>query len=424
MFSDGAFAAIGANKTKYWVGEYPPTDSYFSSTNLYDPMSLYREQPVHHGTYDTVQIIEFDIGSVSYWKLILIEAVSLLKRGLDTALTLQFRESEYLTIFALASFMTQKWNIAIQSFDQSVSADRVFTISIVLRRLDSVTTSSVDFCMVTDGTRDANVQAFLDSVRANQIHAVQKIAVYICGPEDSVNKLETHGLDVHHVEPPHQFLEKGWITKKKNLLVESATADTLVILHDRYTLDKDFLWNLDAYGWDFEVLVPYQRTTEGKRFPDWVSTSSLWTWTPSLLLEAHEYNEFVYVNGGAIIAKRSVLLECPWNEMLFWNQGEDVELSRRMAFKSIVPRYADTVQLNVLQYRDGYIASFEKSSRHLKNARGQYPGLLSRILQSNLIGEIFRLPVVQKIAKSRLAADLQKTSPGAWVARRLVGHSK
>jgi hypothetical protein len=128
------------------------------------------------------------------------------------------------------------------------------------------------------------------------------------------------------------------------------------------------------------------------------------------------------VNGGAILAKREVLQLFPWNELLYWNQGEDVELSRRMQQRSIYPRYARTLELVVLQVRDGYIESFEKSRINNQRKPGRYDGVVSKFLQSQIVGALLRAPAFRQLVKSKWARRFQTTFLGAWIARRLVIH--
>ena len=41
-----------------------------------------------------------------------------------------------------------------------------------------------------------------------------------------------------------ETIKPGWITKKKNMLVENAKYDNVVIFHDYFVFDKDFYNNL------------------------------------------------------------------------------------------------------------------------------------------------------------------------------------
>jgi len=45
-----------------------------------------------------------------------------------------------------------------------------------------------------------------------------------------------------------------------------------------------------------------------------------------------------YINGGLIIAKTKTLRDVPFNELVFWQQAEDVELAHAFRSLSIPPR--------------------------------------------------------------------------------------
>lgn len=410
-----------SRKSVYWVGTRSPITESKVSDALLNPLNLHREAPDLHGSFDSVNLMEVDLGSLENWKLVLDQAIRLLNYDGPSELTLRFTESKNCTVFQLANFMRARTDFSIEDFEQTVTADRVFIYHFkLMRRLGKPSLLTFDFGIITDGKRNSNVVQFIESIEKANIGHDFKTRVFVCGPLDLLPDLHHEKIEVTEIDGETRFDHKGWITRKKNLILQKSTAENILIAHDRYALPEDFFDRMIEYGADFGVIVPSQRTTKGQRFPDWVTLSSQWSWTPSYLMQGHEFNENMYVNGGLVLAKRHLLLEHPWNELLFWSQGEDVEQSRRMQQAGIVPAYANCVQLEVLEYRDGYIASFERGNPVQEPVKIR--GLAAAFLASSLVAKAIKTRPGQALVNSNLGTYLRATNFGAWLGRRLSSH--
>ena len=53
-------------------------------------------------------------------------------------------------------------------------------------------------------------------------------------------------------------------------------------------------------------------------------------WSAGGLLDYRAYSQYAYNPGGATIVRKAFWRDFPWNENLFWNEHEDVELCRRV----------------------------------------------------------------------------------------------
>jgi hypothetical protein len=122
----------------------------------------------------------------------------------------------------------------------------------------------------------------------------------------------------------------GWITRKKNLICEAARYSDILICHDRYELDPSFHSDWEAWGYSYGIAGPRARLPDGRRGMDWVVASSQnHTWSNGGLLDYRSYSPYVYIPGGATAVRKSFWKRYPWNENLYWNEHEDVELCRR-----------------------------------------------------------------------------------------------
>ena len=130
-------------------------------------------------------------------------------------------------------------------------------------------------------------------------------------------------------------------------------------MHNRYKLPSNFIDSFLTFGLDFELCVVPQMLNSNKiRVPDWVSQSSDFRLTKNYWLEYGSYSPYQYSPGGMIIAKRDILLETPWNELITWNMAEDVELSQRLRNKGYVYKLNDQTKALVLSLREDIIKDF------------------------------------------------------------------
>ena len=126
--------------------------------------------------------------------------------------------------------------------------------------------------------------------------------------------------------------KEGWITKKKNILAQSAKYENVVLMHDYYVFDKNWYKNFLEFGNNWDVASCQQLLITGKRhFTDWV----IWDSPMYPRYSALPYDEWtmtncMYQSGGFMIVKKALVEKLPFNEDLVHNQAEDVEWSLRM----------------------------------------------------------------------------------------------
>ena len=347
---------LGAQRV-FWAGSHPPVPFVTADPRIYDARADFRMASERHQSFEVAYLVERDLARYKQWPLILDEALRTLIPG--GTLIVRSSQSQFLTVFRLASFI-RSWTqakVALRVHHQHVNgaALAVFDLQTTDRRPSR--TDAFTFGVITDGRKPEYVEHFIRSVRALDGLSDIDSEIVVCGPESVRTQLDD-APDVRLVVQPDAFADRGWITRKKNLIVDAARYENLVIAHDRYSLAPDFLHQMRSFGGDFDVLVCRQVTANGSRMPDWVALGTDWNWSPPGMLEYGDYHPHLYVNGGVMIAKRHVLQAHAWNELLFWNQAEDVELTRRMTHAGLVPRLARHVTL-VTADRPKYLSSFE-----------------------------------------------------------------
>lgn len=341
----------------FWAGASPPLSRMESSNLILDPKADYRMPASFHQAFDLVYLVEKDLGKIKAWPLVVDEALRLLRPG--GMLVIRMTNSRLCSIFELKHQLFMWGNLSPEF--EFVCDDGAIQFAVKNRAFAPRPTGldSFSFGVITDGKRQSQLFAFLDSVREMRRRGHQRVEMLVCGPAAIRSEVEARYPGIVMVDDDGEFTAQGWITRKKNQLIARATGENVVIAHDRYTVAPDFLESLHEFGGDFACVVCKQLRPDGRRFPDWVALGSAWSWTAPAMLEYGDWSRHLYINGGIIIAKTALLRSIPWNELLFWNQAEDVELTRRLRAAGHVPRFARGVSATSHVTRHGTMESFE-----------------------------------------------------------------
>lgn len=346
---------VGAN---LWIGGSAPRHDMADGSAAYEPRQDFRLHPSQHQAFDLVFLVERDLARLKQWPLILDEALRAVAPG--GLIVIRASQSPLMSNFQLAHFVSRWTGDRFQLVNVADDAvTRILTIRLTHERRRPADDKAFSFGLVTDGRKPANVAAFVDSILAME-GATENIEILLSGPRSLLTDLGSKATAVTLVEQPEQFLEKGWITRKKNQLVAAASQPNIVIVHDRYVLPKTFLGEVSAFGGDFSVLAPRQTTFKGAPLPDWSMVADDLNWSTPGWMEHGDYHPWGFITGGVMIAKTEILRSTPWNELLFWGQAEDVELTRRLSAVGVVQRLARNVRVLSEEPRPGFVEGFER----------------------------------------------------------------
>jgi FkbM family methyltransferase len=376
---------LSSRRRVFWAGTRPPLTWFNHTGQIFDPAQGYRLPPTEHQQYDLVYLNERNLGDFKAWPLIVDEALRLLKP--DGMLSLRMSNTPLLSIFELMHLINSRMGMVVhhEAVDAKGMVEVVIHNTSVRPRPASV--DGLSFGVITNGQRDSHMLELVQSVITARNPLNIPIEILVCGPTSTVDFLCRHGLEVRHIPEPEDFRSLGWITRKKNLLVKVASQPISIIAHDRYQFPAAFIEQLHEFGGDFDVLVCRQTMQDGRRFPDWVALGADWSWTSPSMLGYGDWSRHLYINGGLMIARTAMLKKVPWNELLFWNQAEDVELTRRLQAAGVVPRMAAQVEAITQTMRPGFMGGFQSTpisyGRHL-NPGSAHPSAEFLIARSGL----------------------------------------
>jgi hypothetical protein len=329
-----------------------------NGTAIVDPERDFRLPPALHQRFDLVFVVEKELGAIKQWPLVLDEALRAVRPG--GIVVLRLIESGLLSIFQLANAI-EKWTGGQHVLIDQISDDGRFLLAVQLTHEQPRAASTTDFtfALITDGRKPGAVARFVDSVLALP-SGPGSSEIIICGPASITVDLGERASCVRLIPQPEEFSELGWITRKKNLLIDAATRENVIVAHDRYLIPADFIARMKDFGGDFDVIAPRQTSTDGRPLPDLVTISDHLNWSTPGWLEFGDYHPFGYVNGGVIVAKTERLRRTRWSELLFWGQAEDVDLSRRLQDVGVTPRPAREIRLVSEPPRAGFVEGFER----------------------------------------------------------------
>ena len=342
----------------FWVGESAPFD--FTTANILG-CTNFRLSPGHHRRYQVVWAYEQSPADLApgQFELVFDELLRLIDdRG---KLVVRFSQNDHFTVIKLKHFLGRRYNARIQ-VDHESFEDGVFTTVFDVRRfkLERYRDKRWTFAIVTQGKRKANVVRFLKSIRQFDPELIHEILVL--GPPDNAYE----PFDVRYMKTEYRE-HLAEISRKKNDIAEFATHPNLLIAHDRYVLDENFFAGFEQFGYDFDFTTVLQWYECGTRFPAYAAlVGEDLTW--STPIDCSDYNSLrasQFLNGGLLVGKTDSFRDIQFNDMLFWNQAEDLELARAFRNHSLPPRVNCFASATTLGITPEYTKTFvpETSSK-------------------------------------------------------------
>lgn len=202
------------------------------------------------------------------------------------------------------------------------------------------------FGIITNGKREQWVNKIIESIRKQKIPHYE---IIICGTY--FGKVERDTRYIHF----NKRDDKGWITKKKNLIVKKAKYENICMLHDRMVLDKSWYRGMKKWGNCFENLG-CQQLFEGVRVNDWIASHYFIDNKNGEKFSFESYVDYrdwyptILFLGQLNIFKKSLIIKNNlwWDESLFYGQREDFHFSMDLHKKGFIHRFNDFAKVFTL----------------------------------------------------------------------------
>jgi hypothetical protein len=258
--------------------------------------------------------------------------------SIDNHVEFHFKDNQYLTWFGLKAVIEKLFPNEFTIVSQTKIEPNYWVISFArieyLKEYYIAEHTGWTFGLLTLGDRQEGVRKFISSIEK---YCNEPYEIIIVCPQ-KIDFLTEH-KNVLLVK----FSERdslGWITKKKNMVCNYATYSDILVCHDRFLLTETFFEKFKTWGYSYGIAAPRVILSNGKRSLDWAMVSSQnYVWSSGGQLNYRTYSEFAYCPGGATLIRKSFWKKHKWNESIYWNEHEDVELCRR------VQRYGDIIYL-------------------------------------------------------------------------------
>lgn len=314
-----------------WFGKQPQFDMDIIDIQA---CSNYRLPSKFHGIYDTVWIYEKALHeyNILSWKIVLDEAIRLLKQ--NGKLILRLANKKEFSIPMIKNFIGRHSNLKVTIDNEFQGNNSIIVFNIERLNFDIYKNNTWTFAMLTNGKKDDVVIKFLESIRSNELNKSQ---IIISGPQkDIYDNYDVEYLDL----TKYRDNEYAEISRKKDDIAKIARNENIMIVHDRFYLDKNFFKNFEEYGYDFDFLAVRQETNDGRKLPYYcaIYEPNLAWGKPVDVQNSEILPRTAYVNGGCLVFKTKTLQKIGFNKLLFWNQMEDVEITQTFISDSIIPR--------------------------------------------------------------------------------------
>jgi hypothetical protein len=182
------------------------------------------------------------------------------------------------------------------------------------------------FGIITNGKRLDWIEEIINSIKVQRI---KNYEIIICGtykkrPEKNIIYI-----------PFNQRDDKGWITKKKNLIIQNSKYENICIVHDRMVLQKDWYSGMKKWGNFFESLGCRQIFAD-ERVNDWIAQTNFIYhgqteyFSSAVHIEYEDWYPTVWFTGQFYIFKKSVIKKVLLDETVYYGIDEDYRLSKQL----------------------------------------------------------------------------------------------
>lgn len=215
------------------------------------------------------------------------------------------------------------------------------------------------FGIITAGDNDNFINIIIKSIQNNNIPNYEIIIV------GNTKVFETDKITVIKFD---ESIYNGWITKKKNIIAENAKYENIVLLHDYVKLNDNWYQGYLKFGNEFHYCINPIINLDGNRYRDYMIFPGTYRLdhTPVNIdkyfgencLLPYDFennlktNKYMSISGAYYVIKKKVALIHKLDERLMHNQGEDVELSKRLHRNGIIIQCNKFSSVTFLKYKE------------------------------------------------------------------------
>lgn len=205
------------------------------------------------------------------------------------------------------------------------------------------------FGIVTNGKRIDWLEKIIDSISRQ---AIPNYEIIICGtcPSSVLRNPKISYL------PFNRRDDLGWITYKKNLIVDKARYENMCVIHDRILFSDGWYEGMRKWGNCFEHMsckVVFNGRRDESDWPciDLIIEKNKKKRLFTSSLDYQDWHKDCFVGGSIHIGKRAFFVQHPWPLNIYWNEGEDFFVSKRLSGSGHIPRFNIHSEVTALSAR-------------------------------------------------------------------------
>ena len=116
------------------------------------------------------------------------------------------------------------------------------------------------FGIITDGNNDNFIIQNIKSIQDNKIKHYEIIIV---------GNTKINASELIKIINFDETIKTNWITRKKNIIVEHAQYENIVLMHDYIMFDVNWYEGFTKFGNDFDICVNKIFNKDGTRYRDY-----------------------------------------------------------------------------------------------------------------------------------------------------------
>lgn len=205
------------------------------------------------------------------------------------------------------------------------------------------------FGVVTNGKRLDWLEKIIESISRQ---AIPNYEIIICGtcPSSVLRDPRITYL------PFNRRDDLGWITYKKNMIIDKARYENVCVIHDRIVFSGDWYQGMRKWGNCFEHMSCKVVYKDQRDLSDWPCIDSVIKRNNKNILftsalDYRDWHDDCFVGGSIHIGKKKYFNQHPWPPNVYWNEGEDFLVSKRLAANGHIPRFNVHSEVTTLSAR-------------------------------------------------------------------------
>lgn len=229
------------------------------------------------------------------------------------------------------------------------------------------------FGIITSASTNNYLKSCVDSIKSQKIDKDSFEIIIVgdsnIGDEENIKKI---GFE--------ESIKPLWITRKKNLITENSSFDNICYLHDYVSLEEGWYEGFLKFGESWDICMNPIVNLDGTRCLDWMGLPDDPIYGNVVLPYNYEGSKGMYVPGYYWVAKKKVMEDFPLNENFVWNEGEDIEWSKR-----VLGGYPQRWLKNLNDFETGKIKTME--GKYLLNPFSRVKFLKQKNFHSGFFSE-------------------------------------